>query len=239
MSKSYGQYCPLALATEHLCQRWTILIISRLIDGCVHFNEIHRGVPRISPSLLSKRILELEDAGIVERRTAAGTSGYQYHLTEAGHALAPIVDQLAVWGQAWARDMVSEDLDPAFLAWSMHTRLNREAMPPGRTVLAFEFRGAPIDCRRFWLVNDDGGVDMCLSDPGFEVDLHVLADLRRFAEAWRGFRDLRSEIRNGQIRVHGLSGLVKQFPDWLKLSGLAPFPRRLPGREKRLVSRTR
>lgn len=235
MSNSYGQYCPLALAAEHVCQRWTVLIVSRLLDGCTHFNEIHRGVPRISPSLLSKRIAELERAGIIERKKSAESGGHEYKLTEAGQELAPIIDQLAVWGQSWARDMTSEDLDPAFLAWSMHQRLNIDAMPAGRTVLAFEFQGAPSDCRRFWLVNDKSGVDMCLTDPGFDVDLHVSADLRCFVEAWRGLRDLRAEIRTGRIRLHGPRNMMKQFPDWLLLSSLATYPRKLAGREKRLL----
>lgn len=236
MAGGYGQYCPLALAAERLCQRWTVLIISRLIDGCSHFNEIHRGVPRISPSLLSRRLAELEYAGIVERKKTANGGGCEYFLTEAGKDLEPIIDTMAVWGQHWARDMTTDDLDPGFLAWSMHRRLDTSAMPPGRTVIAFEFSGAPRDCRRFWLINDHGTVDMCLKPPGFEVDLYVYANLRRFIETWRGFRDLRRELRTGHIRLHGPRPLEKQFPAWLMLSALAPYPRRQGGAEQRLSS---
>lgn len=239
MAKGYGQYCPLALAAELLCRRWTILVVSRLIDGCTTFNEIHRGVPRISPSLLSQRLAELEDAGLLTRRRQKAQRGYTYHLTEAGRDLDDIIMQLAVWGQHWARDMTYDDLDPGFLAWSMHTRLDGEAMPPGRTVLQFEFAGAPADCRRFWLVNTDGVVDMCLKHPGFETDLLIEADLKIFVEAWRGFRDLRQEIRAGRIRVTGPSQLRKAFPDWLRLSALAPFERRRAGAECRLSAKKR
>lgn len=147
MRRGYGQYCPLALAAELLCRRWTVLVVSRLLDGCTTFNEIHRGVPRISPALLSQRLAELEDAGIVRRR-ARGRNGHFYELTEAGRDLDDIIMKMAIWGQQWARDMDMDDLDPGFLAWSMHTRLNTTEMPPGRTVLQFEFSGAPADCRQ-------------------------------------------------------------------------------------------
>ena len=237
MERGYGQYCPLALAVELLCRRWTVLVVSRLLDGCTTFNEIHRGVPRISPSLLSQRLAELEHAGIAQRKRLDRQNGYSYHLTEAGKELEDIVWQMAVWGQQWARDMTMDDLDPGFLAWSMHMRLDTASMPPGRTVLQFEFSGAPADCRRFWLVNADGKVDMCLKHPGFDTDLLVEADLRTFVECWRGFRDLRRQIRKGDIRLTGPPELKKAFPGWLLLSSLAPHDRLRPGRERRLSRR--
>ncbi len=233
-SSSYGQYCPLALATELLCRRWTILVVSRLIDGCTTFNEIHQGVPKISPSLLSTRLSELEHAGLVTRRKLRGESRYRYEPTEAARELTELIDGLAVWGQQWARDMKLDDLDPAFLAWSMSLRMNTDAMPTGRTVIEFEFTGTPAALRRFWLVNNDGKVDMCLKDPGFESDLYVESDLHLFVEAWRGFRDLRQEIRSGKIRLTGPRKLKASFADWLLLSALAPYRRRVNGRERRL-----
>lgn len=233
MAGSYGQYCPLSLAAELLGRRWTILVVSRLLDGCRRFNEIHRGVPQMSPSLLSRRLSELAGAGLV-RVTRSGR-GNDYTLTEAGRELEPMIDHLAVWGQRWARDMTTEDLDPAFLVWSMHLRMNTEAMPSGRTVLEFTFTGAPKDCDRFWIVHRDGEVEMCLKDPGLDVDVAVSSDLRLFVEAWRGFRDLRREIRAGRIRVDGPALLRKSLPDWLMLSSLAPNPRLRPGRERDLA----
>lgn len=234
MRRGYGQYCPLALAAELLCERWTLLIVSRLIDGCTQFNEIHRGVPRISPSLLSERLARLERAGLVVRGPAQKGRPRQYLLTPAGRELEDIIMQLAVWGQHWGRDMTDDDLDPAFLVWSMHMRLDTANMPPGRTVLEFEFAGAPKDCRRFWLVNENGTVDMCLKHPGYEIDLKVESDLRLFIEAWRGIRDLKREIQAGRIRLIGPSALRKQFPVWLRLSMLAPYPRKHGGSERRL-----
>ncbi|WP_282604221.1 helix-turn-helix domain-containing protein [Pelagibius sp. Alg239-R121] len=232
--KGYGQYCPLALAAELLCERWTLLVMSRLLDGCRRFNEIHRGVPRISATLLTQRLARLEQAGLAERRPLANARGFEYLPTQAGSELEPIIMDLAVWGQRWSRDMEHDDLDPAFLAWSMHTRLNVGAMPAGRTVLEFLFTGTPSELRRFWLVHKDGKVDMCLKNPGYDPDVILNADIRRFVEAWRGFRDLRAEIRQGHIRVEGPKDLRRALPDWLLLSALAPFPRECPGSERSL-----
>lgn len=235
MRRGYGQYCPLALAAELLCRRWTVLVLSRVLDGCRTFNEIHRGVPRISPSMLTQRLDELADAGLVARHRKDGQRGHVYEPTEAGLDLNPIIDQLAVWGHQWARDMDLDDLDPGFLAWSMHLRINSAAMPPGRTVLHFEFAGAPADCQRFWLVCTDGTVDMCLKDPGYEPDLLIEAELRPFVECWRGFRDLKTELRRGTVRLTGPRELKRAFPDWLLLSALSPYPRKRAGREQELT----
>lgn len=224
-NKSYGQYCPLSLAAEVLCERWTLLVISRVIDGCTRFNEIHRGVPKISATLLSQRLAQLEHAGLIVRRPLETGRGYSYELTAAGSDLEPIIMSLAVWGQRWARDMENDDLDPAFLAWSMHTRLNIGAMPPGRTVLEFVFSGTHKGLSRFWLVVEDGNVDMCLKHPGYDSDVTVRAPIRCFVEAWRGFRDLRREIAAGHIVVEGPADNCKALPNWLLLSSLATFPR--------------
>jgi DNA-binding HxlR family transcriptional regulator len=218
-----------------LCERWTILIISRLIDGCSQFNAIHRGVPRISPAILTKRLRQLQEAGLVTSPPTPRGTPRTYLLTAAGRELSPLIDSLAVWGQHWARDMRPDDLDPGFLMWSMHTRLDTARMPPGRTVLGFEFTGAPRDCRRFWLVNENGKAEMCLKDPGFEVDVRVRSDLRQFIEAWRGIRDLRAEIRANRIELSGPPSLTRRFPDWLRLSGLAGYPRQRAGRELQLM----
>lgn len=237
MKSTYGQYCPLALSAELLCRRWTILVISRLLDGCCQFNEIHQGIPRISPSLLSQRLSELEDAGLVYKQKLQHQKGYSYHLTEAGLSLDPIIMGMSVWGQQWARDMVLDDLDIGFLAWSMHLRMNVGAMPPGRTVIEFLFPDAPTDCRNFWLVHEDGKVDMCLKYPGYDTDLLVTANILNFVEMWRGFRDLKQEIKAKTIRLSGPSKLRKEFPNWLLLSYLAEHERLKEGKERTLSTR--
>ncbi|MEM9388058.1 MAG: helix-turn-helix domain-containing protein [Pseudomonadota bacterium] len=225
-TSEYGQYCPLALAAELLCRRWTLLVASRVLDGCRSFSEIHRGVPRISPTLLSTRLGELERAGIIERIAVDGSRRARYEPTQAGLELNEVIMGMAAWGQRWARQMVDDDLDPAFLAWSMSTRLDISAMPAGRTVIEFEFSGCQHEYGRFWLVCESEKVDMCLKHPGYDTDVLVKADIRRFVEAWRGFRDLREEIAAGRVVVHGTPAQIRAFPDWLLLSSLAPHTKR-------------
>lgn len=233
-SSTYGQYCPLALGAELLCRRWTVLIVSRLLGGCHTFNEIHAGIPRISPSLLSTRLSELEHYGIVRRTKLRNKNRHRYDLTAAGRDLGGVIEQIAVWGQHWARDMNIDDLDPAFVAWSMHDRFDATILPPGRIVIEFVFTGTPSDLRRFWLVITDGEVDMCLKPPGYETDMIVRADIRRFVEAWRGIRDIRQEIGSRKIRLTGPRNLKKVFPDCLMLHVLASEPRKANGREWQL-----
>lgn len=239
VTSGYGQYCPLSLAAELLCQRWTLLVVSRILSGCARFNEIHRGVPRMSPSLLSRRLVELEEAGIVRKRGSRRGGGHAYELTRAGRDLQGIVESLAIWGQAWARDLEIQDLDPGFLVWSMHARIDSARMPQGRTVVEFDFTGAPAGCATFWLIHREGTVEMCLKDPGLDVDLVVASDLRVFVEAWRGFRDFHHEIRQGRIRLIGEESLRQAFPDWLRPDPLAAFPRHRTGRERSLALGTR
>lgn len=234
MYKGYGQYCPLALAAELLCNRWTLLVISRVVEGCSTYNEILDGLPKISPSMLSKRLKELAAVELIERRHSEGKSSYSYHATPAAMELEGILDNLAIWGQRWARDNSLDDLDVAFLAWSMHLRMDVDAMPDERTVLEFSLSTPPFNVETFWLVVEDSEIDMCLKYPGYETDVLVEADLRVFVEAWRGFRDLREEIRSGSIKVQGPRALTDQFPDWLLLSMYAQYPRKTEGREKML-----
>ncbi len=234
MSSKYGQYCPVALATEILGERWTILIVMVLADGFHRFSELERALPRISASTLSARLKKLEDAGVIERR--AGTSGdkFLYYLTSAGNELGEIVFALGAWGHRWGRDLVTDDLDPEHLIWSMHMRMNTEIMPAQRTTIAFEFADQPVKKRYFWILSENHKVQACLKNPGFEEDLRVIAKLRSFTYAWRGFVSLRDEIARGNVRVLGPAKLAKSFPDWLLGSMLADQERMYPGREREL-----
>ncbi|MEM1145523.1 MAG: helix-turn-helix domain-containing protein [Pseudomonadota bacterium] len=229
----YGQYCPLALAAEVLCERWNLLILRRLLDGCERFNEIHQGVPRISATLLSSRLGALEKAGLLSKERNSAGRGHRYFLTPAGQALLPITESMAAWGQEWSRDMTSDDMDPVFLMYSMRQRINVHMMPPGRTVICFRFTGAPAHCRGFWLIHSEA-VDMCLKDPGHPVDLYVHSDLALFIESWRGIRNLREELRRGSIKLDGPTVLVRAFPSWLQLSAYAGIRRCSAGRERKL-----
>jgi DNA-binding HxlR family transcriptional regulator len=238
MTKPYGQYCPVALATEIVGERWTILVVMVLADGFRRFNEIQRALPRISASTLTQRLRSLEDAGVVERQSADRGDKWHYFLTEAGLELGQLVYSLGRWGHRWGRDLETDDLDPEHLIWSMHMRMNLKIMPKNRTTIAFEFTDQPQGKRYFWIVVQNGIADACLKHPGFDEDIRVISKLQPFTDAWRGFCSLREEVETGRIVVKGPVDLVRTFPDWLLLSMLASEERRIPGRERSLQLRT-
>lgn len=238
MPRGYGTYCPVSLAAEIVGERWTIPLLLVLCDDArLRFNEMRRALPRIPPSTLVQRLRSLEDAGVVSKRRVRGEEAYEYTLTEAGRDLESILHDLGYWGHRWARDLVADDLDTRTLAWSIHHRIDTEAMPEGRTVIEFDLSGEAAHYSRFWIVHSDGAVDVCIKPPGHETDLRVIADLRRFTEAWRGFRSLRAEIEAGRIRLEGPHALKRALPKWLLLSAAAPEPRLRSGRERRLRAR--
>ena len=225
MRKDFGQFCPVALASEVLTQRWTLLILRELLAGSSRFTDIRRGVPRISASLLKTRLQTLERADIVEVKRSADRDVDEYFLTDAGKELKPVLTQIGEWGQRWARDIRPEDLDPGWLVWNIHRRLHTERMPSGRTVIQIEFTDAPKNHRYFWLVHENGNVEVCLKSPGFSVDLVVRTRVRIMAEVWRGLRDAKQEMRSGDIELKGSPALRRAFPDWLMLSIYAPIKR--------------
>jgi len=225
VSDTYRQFCPLALASETLTQRWMLLILRELCAGATRFNDIHRGVPGIRASLLKKRLDTLERAGIVRRPAATAVSKPAYALTAAGEELRPVLAGIAGWGQRWARDIRAADLDPGWLVWTMHRRLNTTRMPTGRTVIRVCFTDAPRHQCSFWLVCADGCVEVCLKPPGFDVDLTVTTPVRALAEVWRGIRPLDRELRAGRVQVDGQTSLRRAFPSWLLLSPYASIKR--------------
>lgn len=225
MRQEYGQFCPVALASEVLAERWTFLVVRELLAGARRFNEIRRGVPRLSATLLKQRLQTLEAEGIVERSRTGKRATPGYRLTGAGIALKPVISAVGEWGQRWAREIESRDLDPGWLVWAMHRRLNTAVMPPGRTVIEFEFTDVPAAARCFWLVHHDGAVDVCIKDPGFESSVRVVTPLRVWAEVWRGLRPLKAALRAGAVRLEGRAELRRAFPRWLLYSVFASIAR--------------
>lgn len=218
--KGYGQYCPVAKTAEIIAERWTPLVLRELVFGSRHFNEIQRGVPLMSPSLLSQRLKRLEWAGIVERRPEP--RGAAYELTAAGRELAPLIEMMGVWGQRWIRGQLHEDdLDPDLLMWDIHRRIDLAALPSRPILAQFEFAGVRRGRRRWWLLIRQDGVDLCLTDPGFEVDLFVATDVRTLTRVWLGDLPLGRTIDEGGIVLHGPADLRTAFPAALKLSTLA------------------
>lgn len=222
--RSYGQYCPVAKASEVLGDRWTLLIVSELIVGSNRFNDIARGLPRISRPLLAQRLRALERAGVVERRPGPTARSSRYHLTAAGEDLGPLVRNLAEWGATWAfREPQSDELDPILLLWWVRGRVNRQALPDRRVVVRFDFRDSKGS---YWLVLKPDDVSVCLQDPAFDVDLVVNADLAAMLEVWLGRIALGDAAAAGTVRVDGPPSLTRAFPSWLALSPVAYAVRR-------------
>ncbi|GAA0548805.1 helix-turn-helix domain-containing protein [Actinomadura livida] len=203
---------------ELLDERWTLLIIRELLSGSEHFNEVRRGVPRMSPTLLSKRLNQLVRAGVVDKR--ADGNGARYVLTAAGEELRPVVGALAVWGVHWAGELGDRDLDPKLLMWDMRRNIDCGGVPDGRTVVLFVFPDAPARDRRWWLVLDPGGADVCDVDPGYEVSVTVTADLRQMILIWRGDIGWLDAMRAGAVEIQGPETLRRALPGWF---GTSPF----------------
>lgn len=217
----YKQFCPLAMAAEVLCSRWTMVLMRELIAGSTRFNDLRRGVPKMSPSLLSLRLKELEMAGIVERREVRSEKGvYDYRLTEAGKDIRPVVEAMGIWGQRWVEAQLSlKNLDPSLLMWDMRRNLNPKPLPQRRTVIQFLYPELSQSKRLWWLVIEaDGEVDLCWSDPGFEVDLYVSTDLRTMTAIWMGLTTVEREKQ--RFTLAGDRRMAATMQTWL---GLSPF----------------
>jgi DNA-binding HxlR family transcriptional regulator len=227
--KGYGQFCPVAVASEIFAERWTPLILRELFCGARRFNEIRRGLPLISRSLLSQRLRELEDGGVIESKPLDGPRGREYRLTRAGEEFREVVDSLGAWGQRWAIGQFDPDhLDVSVLMWNVRRGMNLDRLPAGRTVVRIEFRGVPSRCkntRTWWLVLQRPEVDVCLRDPGFDTDLVLSAEASALARVWMGELTFAQAVRAGQVHLEGPRGLVQAFPGWLLLSHYARVER--------------
>lgn len=222
--KGYGQFCPVAKASEIVGGRWTPLVLRELLCGSRHFNELRRGVPLMSPSLLSQRLKALEKAGIIERDRQNMRTGYT--LTEAGEELRPLIEGLGAWGQRWARAQLEDaDLDAGLLMWDVRRNVETARLPDHRTVIQFEFADVPGAEGSYWLVGNREEVELCLKDPGFEVDLFVLSDLRTLTHVWLGDLAVGEALRSERIELQGERPLRESFRSWFALSPLAPVER--------------
>ncbi|GAA1223999.1 helix-turn-helix domain-containing protein [Rhodoglobus aureus] len=216
---TYGQFCPVAMASEVLTERWTPLVVRELLCGSTHFNDLRRGVPLMSPALLSKRLKSLERVGVVEKQ---GTS---YHLTPAGKELRGVIEAMGVWGQRWARgDMVAKPFDASLLMWDMHRNIEIEALPSRRVVVYFHLYGSSDGNSHFWLVLDAPNVDLCLTDPGHNIDVRVTGQVTTMVDYWTGRVDFGLAMRTGALDVAGQRTLVAALPSWFSLSNFAAVP---------------
>jgi DNA-binding HxlR family transcriptional regulator len=211
---TYHQYCPVAVASEIVAERWNPLIVRNLMFGADTFSAIADGVPTMSRSMLTRRLEELRRAGVVERRLKPSGHGYHYRLTEAGADLAGIVSALAAWGKRW-KHVTAEQCDPAYALWAWcQTQVDRTVLPHTRVLVAFIFPEEPPHKRRFWMLVEHHNAEMCHSDPGGQADLIVEARSQAFVDWHRGARTWRDVLRTGDIIVSGAPRLRREFPKW-------------------------
>jgi len=217
--KGYSQFCPVALGAELFAERWTPLILRELLHGAGRFADIHRGVPRISRHLLALRLQALEHAGLVEHKVGATGRGGAYGLTEAGREFGPVIEALGTWGYKWTtRDLRDEHLDPDYLMWTVRRLVRMENLPDRRVVVRFQFREYPK--RRYWLLLSPREVDLCIIDPGFEVDIEVAAETRALAEICLGHLRVGEAVGRGKLVANGPRQYCRDLGRWL---GVTPF----------------
>lgn len=218
--KPYGQFCPLVQATQLLCERWTLIVVRELIAGSTRFNQLKRGVPLMSPTLLSLRLKQLAEAGVIEITGNKGNSSYE--LTSAGMELRPVIELLGAWGHRWARSNLNEgDLDAGLLMWDMRRTVDPTVFPTRRIVVQFEYPDAINGERDWWLVSEKSEIDLCLNNPGYEVDILIKCSLKTMTEIWTCQMSFRDAVKKGDIKVLGDLKLTSKLQDWLRSSPLA------------------
>ena len=227
-ASGYGQFCPLAMAAEVVCTRWTPLILRELVAGSTRFNDLRRGLPRISPTLLSKRLKELEGAGVVQRAHAGQDGNGEYRLTPAGEELKTVVFGLGIWGQRWIEAQTSlKNLDPSLLMWDMRRNINPNPLPPRRCVIQIVYPELSPGKRHWWLIVEGNDTDLCKVDPGFDVDLYISTDLRTMTSIWMGLTSIQTEVNAGRLKLTGDPTIKNRMQQWLRLSPFAAEKKRI------------
>lgn len=221
---NYGQFCPVAKAAEIIGERWSLLVVRELLAGTTRFNDLQKALAKASPSILSKRLKELEQAGIIERTVKEDEYHPQYHLTRAGRELDSLIEQLGTWATRWAPSRLSRaDLQEYFLMLDISRRVDRSALPAAVTI-GFSFEHRNIN-PKWWLVLRNDNIDICDKDPGYDVDLLITASLRNLTDLWLGNLPITTARRQAKIRFIGDATLRKNPETWLGLSAFAKVRR--------------
>ena len=211
------------MAAEVLCNRWTVVLLRELCAGSTRFNDLRRGVPRMSPALLSTRLKELEAHGILDRVLVQKRPElFEYHLTKAGEELGPVIETIGIWGHRWIETELSlEKLDVGLLMWDMRRGLNVTPLPPRKIIIQFSFPELSKAEQTWWLLIDPKhGVDLCSVDPGFDVDLFSRSNLRTMTAIWMGLETVSRAIADDRLSLIGEQKIADNMQRWL---GLSPF----------------
>jgi len=213
----YGQMCPISKAAEVLGERWTILIIRELLLGTTRFSDFQRALSQISPTLLTRRLHQLEEAGLILRRNIPGQRRTEYQPTAAAKELEPVVVGLAEWGMKWARGQMSDDeLDVELLMYDLHRRIDESQLPGGRTVVKFHFPRLPKFAHWWIVLEGDGTRELCVDNPHREIDVEIVTDLRTMTEIWTGDTELRHAKEAGKLQLKGKAPLIRSVSAWLR-----------------------
>jgi DNA-binding HxlR family transcriptional regulator len=213
---AYGQFCPVAQALEVIGERWTLLVVRELLEGSRRFSDLQKGVPLMSRSVLAQRLVSLRDAGVVKRVHDG------YELTEAGKELGPVVMECGRWGTRWIRrKLKNADVDVSLLMWDMRRRIATESIPDRPVLVEMKFQGAPLGKERFFLHFKIDEIDLCLTNPGQDVDLRLSTSPKAMAEVWLGVVSFSTAVATGALRIEGPRELARSFPGWLRLSVFA------------------
>ena len=231
----YGQFCPIAKATEILGEKWTIMIVREILMGASRFNVMQRGLGDISPALLTNRLKSLEEQGIIVRRKITGQKGYEYFPTEACQALLPVLVAMGEWGLCWARhNVLDEDFDVDFLMLYLERSIDPSKLIGNESVIQFKFTDL-VEQSDYWLLVRDENVDLCLKNPGKDVDVYFTCTVRTMHDVWMGDRTYRDAIKSGDLYVQGDPALTRNITSWLRPSIFSaserkPLPDRLTPR---------
>ena len=231
-TSTYHQFCPVAMAAEILGSRWTIVLLRELCAGSTRFNDLRRGVPRMSPALLSKRLKELEVQGVIERRLVQKRPViYDYILTQAGEELKPVIMAIGFWGQRWVEVASSlKNTDPSLLMWDMRRNLRVLKLPNRKLTIQFMIGNDQMPHKKYWIISDPkDGVDLCSVDPGFDVDLYVKVDLRTITAIWMGLETVVRALDDDRMFIHGDADIAASMQSWLGLSPFAAEEKQISG----------
>jgi DNA-binding HxlR family transcriptional regulator len=221
----YGQFCPVAKATELLGERWTFLIVRELLMGARRFNELQRGLGHISPALLAARLKSFEEQGLVVRRRISGQRGFEYYPTTACEALLPVLVALGEWGLCWARHTLTvDDLNVDFLMYYLERSVDPAQLPGPETVIQFKFVDL-VEQRDWWLLVHGGKVEICITPPGRDVDVFFTTTVRTMHDVWMGDRSVREAVLAGELLIEGEPALTRRISVWLQPSIFADAKR--------------